>query len=71
MTEKESLGILRHLKEGKKIAQREGICSSDSEADLKGDCNKKGGESESNSVFYNYLLVYQFYISFVIQLIMQ
>lgn len=41
-TEKESLGILRHL-EGKKIPYREGICSSDSEVGLKGGCNKNGG----------------------------
>lgn len=43
MTEKECLGILRHLKEGKKIAQREGICSSDSEAGLKEGAIKREG----------------------------
>lgn len=43
MTEKESLGILKHLKEGKRTPYREGICSSDSEVGLKGDCNKNGG----------------------------
>lgn len=43
MTEKETLGILRHLKEGKKIPYREGICSSGSEVGLKGGCNKNGG----------------------------
>lgn len=54
MTEKERSGILRDLKEGKKTPCRAEICSSDSEAGLKGGCNKNGGQSESNLIVYNY-----------------
>lgn len=54
MTEKEKSGILRDLKGGKKMPCRAEICSSDSEAGLKGGCNKNGGQSESNLIDYNY-----------------